>query len=188
MSHPNCNHAKLEQIIFFEPYSKIGTWQSSSPYFPWAEPESSLLKSSHLSPTPNQFVAFILQNSGGAEAFISLDFTFYMETWQLRFLALSPKKRNFSACHGKKLVIMALKKYLKLFTGLIVPLLLDEIISPYARTSVLSQVLVFLVTSRMFFSFFRTVGLLFLALLLFLIVVVFVYFFFLFLTTKQCFG
>ena len=94
MSHPSCNHAKLEQIIFFEPYSKIGTWQSSSPYFPWVEPESSLLRSSHLSPTPNQFVAFILQNSGGAEAFISLDFTFYVETWQLRFLALSPKKRK----------------------------------------------------------------------------------------------
>ena len=39
-------------------------------------------------------MAFILQNSGGAEAFISLDFTFCMETCQLRFLALSPKKRK----------------------------------------------------------------------------------------------
>ena len=37
---------------------------------------------------------------------------------------------------------------------------------------VLSQVLIFLVTSLMFFNFFRTVGLLFLALLLFLIAVV----------------
>ena len=53
-----------------------------------------IIRSSHLSPTPNQFVAFILQNSGGAEAFISLDFTFCMETWQLRFLALSQKKKK----------------------------------------------------------------------------------------------
>ena len=70
--------------IFKSLFSMSGAWELFT----------QIIRSSHLNPTPNQFVAFILQNSGGAEAFISLDFTFCMETWQLRFLALSPKKKK----------------------------------------------------------------------------------------------
>ena len=70
--------------IFKSLFSMSGAWELFT----------QIIRSSHLSPTPNQFVAFILQNSGGAEAFISLDFTFCMETGQLRFFALSPKKKK----------------------------------------------------------------------------------------------
>ena len=181
MSHPNCNHAKLEQIIFFEPYSKIGTWQSSSPYFPWAEPESSLPRSSdHL----------IWAHSKSICDFHPPEFRW---SWSLYFFGLhflygNMTTKNFSLSweetsdHGpiedtwNCLQVSLCPFYLMKSSPLMLGLL------------VLSQVLIFLVTSLMFFNFFRTVGLLFLALLLFLIAVVLFTSFFLFLATKQCFG